>query len=120
MPTADSVQQAIDLCDNKERLVILLSHIGGIVNPEIEAISELCQQNNVVLLEDCAHSFGATLNGRHSASFGDAGVFSFYATKAVPGGEGGIIATNNSELAELCSRFVIYDRFKQEMDIGIR
>ncbi len=43
----------------------------------MEKISEFCHSENIILLEDCAHSYGATLNGKHSGTFGDAGVFSF-------------------------------------------
>ena len=50
--------------------------------------------------------------------FGDAGVYSFYATKAVPAGEGGIVITNDAELGPKVSDFVIYDRFKQKLKVG--
>ena len=102
----------------KSKLIILLTHIGGIVNPDIQAISNLCKQENIVLLEDCAHSFAATLNENHSGLFGDAGIYSFYSTKAIPAGEGGIVVTNNEELGGLVSNFGIYDRFEQKMEIG--
>ena len=48
-----------------------------------------------------------------------AGVYSLYSTKAIPAGEGGIIVTNNSELAHKIDKFIIYDRFEKELDIGI-
>ena len=98
--------------------LILLSHIGGIINPDIEKIVALCKDENIILLEDCAHSFGATLYDKHSGLFGDAGVYSFYATKAIPAGEGGVVVTNNIELGELVSKFSIYDRFEQDLTIG--
>ncbi|NQU32294.1 MAG: DegT/DnrJ/EryC1/StrS aminotransferase family protein, partial [Bacteroidetes bacterium] len=62
MPSLQDVRNAIGFLDQKEKdkLVILLSHIGGIINPDIEAIAELCKKENIILLEDCAHSFGAT------------------------------------------------------------
>jgi len=119
MPSLEQVKQAISLYKgDKNNLIILLSHIGGIINPDIEQIAELCKEEKIILLEDCAHSFGATLNEKHSGTFGDAGVFSFYSTKAIPAGEGGIVITKHDEIGEYISRFVIYDRFKQEMNIG--
>ena len=45
---------------------------------DIEEIAGLCQDKGVTLIEDCAHSFGATLNNMPSGLFGDAGVYSFY------------------------------------------
>lgn len=119
MPKLRDVESAIARYDDdKSSLVILLSHIGGIINPDMPQIAELCKQEGIVLLEDCAHSFGATLRGQHSGTFGDAGVYSFYATKAIPAGEGGLIVTNNKEVGALVEKYVIYDRFDQEMRIG--
>ena len=120
MPSIQDVKDSISNFskEDKNRLIILLSHIGGIINPDIEAIALLCKNENIILLEDCAHSFGATLNNRHSGLFGDAGVYSFYATKAIPVGEGGVVVSNNLELGEIISKFSIYDRFDQKLEIG--
>ena len=119
MPNLDSVERFILDLDNPESTVFLLTHIGGWVNPDIVEIVEVCKKAGVVVVEDCAHSLGSTLNGEHTGLFGIAGVYSLYATKAIPAGEGGIMVTNDKELSELVSRFIIYDRFKQEMEIGI-
>lgn len=120
MPGLEDVKKAVKKLSvaEKNRMIILLSHIGGIINPDIEQIADLCKEENIVLIEDCAHSFGATAKGRHSGLFGDAGVYSFYATKAIPAGEGGVIVTKNEEIGGLCFDFSIYDRFSQKMDIG--
>jgi perosamine synthetase len=120
MPGLNDVKKAIEKYSHAERekLIILLSHIGGIINPDIEKISQLCKEEKIVLIEDCAHSFGATLNGKHSGMFGDAGVYSFYSTKAIPAGEGGMIVTKDAEIGKLTGDFAIYDRFNQKMEIG--
>lgn len=120
MPSSGDVLNALSLIKNKDksRLIILLSHIGGIINPDIEEIAKVCKKENIILIEDCAHSFGATLNNKHSGLFGDAGVYSFYATKAIPAGEGGIVITKNKELGSMIADFSIYDRFKQKLEIG--
>lgn len=120
MPSLNDVQNAIkDLqTEQKNKLIILLSHLGGIINPDIEEIADLCKKENIILLEDCAHSFSSTLNGKHSGLFGDAGVYSFYATKAIPAGEGGVVVTKNDEIGDLVADFSIYDRFKQKLGIG--
>jgi len=120
MPSVQDIKDSISKFskEDKNRLIILLSHIGGIVNPDIERIALLCKDENIILLEDCAHSFGATLKDGHSGLFGDAGVYSFYATKAIPAGEGGVVVSNNVELGEMISKFSIYDRFDQKLEIG--
>jgi len=119
MPSFEDIKIAFSrYSGNKEELILLLSDIGGIINPDIIPISEYCKNENIMLLEDCAHSFGATLNGKSAGTFGDAGVYSFYATKAIFAGEGGAVVTNNDELGNILSKYVIYDRFDQNMDIG--
>jgi perosamine synthetase len=120
MPSVQQVKEALDkYSGQKDKLIILLSHIGGIINPDIQKITVLCKQNSVILLEDCAHSFGATLNGLHSGTFGNAGVFSFYSTKSIPAGEGGIVITNDSQIGTCISKYVIYDRFDQKQNLGV-
>ncbi len=120
MPSLDDVKNAIcNFSENdKSKLIIMLSHIGGINNPDIIEISQLCKEEDIVLLEDCAHSFGATNENLHSGLFGNAGVYSFYSTKAIPVGEGGMIVTDDSEIGHYCKNYSIYDRFDQKMDIG--
>jgi len=119
MPALSDVERAVNRVKDKASLIVLLSHIGGIINPEIVEIAEFCNQNNIVLLEDCAHSFGARYKNVHSGTFGDAGVYSFYGTKAIPAGEGGVAITNNKIVGELLNDYVKYDRFNQVMNIGV-
>jgi len=119
MPTYEQVVKFVESLENPNECVFLITHIGGWVNPDIVRIAEFCKDSGIVLIEDCAHSLGSTLKGKHTGLFGDAGVYSLYATKAIPAGEGGIIVTNNKQLYEIASKFVIYDRFDQELDIGV-
>ncbi|MEX0315398.1 MAG: DegT/DnrJ/EryC1/StrS family aminotransferase [Allomuricauda sp.] len=119
MPTASTVEAFINTIPNPRHSVFILTHIGGWVNPEIEDIVKVCNAAGVALIEDCAHSLGATLNNKHTGTFGLAGVYSLYATKAVPAGEGGVLITDDEELGDLLSRFIMYDRFRQEMNIGV-
>ncbi len=119
MPDLDHLESAVKDISDKKSLVILLSHIGGVINPEIIEIAEFCDEKGIILLEDCAHSFGAVFRDKHSGTFGSAGVYSFYATKAIPAGEGGVIITNNEELGGILDNYVKYDRFNQTMNIGV-
>ena len=119
MPSFADIKKAIDNFKGEhKKLVILLSDIGGIINPDIEKISKSCKEKNIILLEDSAHSFGSTLNKKFSGTFGNAGVYSYYSTKAIFAGEGGIVVTNDQNIGNLMKDFIAYDRFKQKMEIG--
>ncbi len=119
MPSFDDLKKAVDRYKGEiNKLVILLSDIGGIINPDIEKISKFCKEKNIILLEDAAHSFGSTLKKNFSGTFGNAGVYSYYSTKAVFAGEGGIVVTNDDKLGSYMKDFIVYDRFKQKMKIG--
>ena len=79
---------------------VIIVHIGGIISHKISKILELCKQNNVPLVEDAAHAH-FSLKGTHRAgTIGDVGTFSFFPTKVMTTGEGGIITTNNKEIYE--------------------
>lgn len=67
--------------------------------PEMATIERLAMERELVIVEDSAQAIGATLHGRPAGSFG-VGCFSLYATKNVTAGEGGIITTGSSEIAE--------------------
>ena len=119
MPTFEDLKKAVNNYKGKiNQLVILLSDIGGIVNPHIEKISKFCKEKNIILIEDAAHSLGSTLNNKFSGTFGDAGVYSYYSTKAIFAGEGGIVVTNDDKIGNFMKDFIAYDRFKQKMEIG--
>tara|TARA_B100000029_G_scaffold513672_1_gene613964 strand:+ start:16357 stop:17406 length:1050 start_codon:yes stop_codon:yes gene_type:complete len=119
MPSFEDLKKAVDSYKNETKeLIIMLSDIGGIINPDIEKIAKFCKQKNIILLEDSAHSFGSTLNKKFSGTFGDAGVYSYYSTKAIFAGEGGVVVTNDDNIGNFLKDFVAYDRFKQKMPIG--
>jgi len=77
---------------------VIVVHIGGAVAPEIMEIREICKKYGLFLIEDAAHAHGSTLNGKKAGTFGDAAAFSFYPTKVITSGEGGMIVTNNEEI----------------------
>jgi len=74
-------------------------HIGGLISPSIGEIRALCQHRGVALVEDAAHAHGSTFDGRFAGSFGAAAAFSFYPTKVVTSGEGGMVVTSSETLA---------------------
>jgi len=79
---------------------VIVVHIGGLVCPDMENIRKICDEKQIFLVEDAAHAHGSTINRRHAGSLGDAGCFSFYPTKVMTTGEGGMITTNDNEIAE--------------------
>jgi dTDP-4-amino-4,6-dideoxygalactose transaminase len=89
---------------------VILVHIGGHIAFDSERIAELCRSEGIFLLEDCAHAHGASWNGRRPGSYGDAGVYSFYATKTVSTGEGGVLVTGDPDLVEFARAFRNYGK----------
>jgi perosamine synthetase len=78
---------------------VLVVHLFG--NPcRMKEISELCEDHNLLLIEDCAQAVGAEYFGKKVGSFGDISCFSFYATKNMTSGEGGMILMNDEDMAE--------------------
>ena len=65
---------------------------------EIERLQTLCARRSIALIEDAAQAVGATFAGKRAGSFGT-GCFSFYATKNLQTGEGGMITTDDDEIA---------------------
>jgi perosamine synthetase len=66
---------------------------------DIPALSDLCSEHDLLLIEDAAQAHGSTFRGERVGSFGELACFSFYATKNMTTGEGGMIATDDPELA---------------------
>src|SRR5919205_656748 len=87
-----------------------LVHIGGHIAFEVEAIADLCRAEGIFLIEDCAHAHGASWHGRRPGTWGDAGVWSFYATKTVSTGEGGILASRHDDLLAHARAFRNYGK----------
>jgi perosamine synthetase len=95
----------VDPKDVRERISsrtagVIVVHVAGLICPQIKELSELCEDHNLFLLEDCAHAHGAMINGKMAGTLSDAGCFSFYPTKVMTTGEGGMITTDDSSLAE--------------------
>jgi len=81
---------------------IIPVHYGG--QPcDLDEIQEIAKIHNLKVLEDAAHSLPATYKGKKIGTISDVTCFSFYATKTLSTGEGGMICTNDQEIAERCA-----------------
>ena len=85
-------------------------HIGGHIAFQIEEIAKLCKKKGVILLEDCAHAHGASWRNKKPGIWGDAGIYSFYSTKTISTGEGGMLVTSNKELEEYARQYRNYGK----------
>lgn len=68
---------------------------------DMEAIMAIAEAHDLRVIEDCAHAVETEYKGRHAGTFGDMASFSFYSTKNIVTGEGGMVTTNNPEYAEI-------------------
>jgi perosamine synthetase len=87
-----------------------LVHIGGHIAFHSEQIARYCTEHGIFLIEDCAHAHGASWNGRKPGSYGDAGVYSMYATKTISTGEGGVLVSRRPEVVEHARAFRNYGK----------
>jgi dTDP-4-amino-4,6-dideoxygalactose transaminase len=84
---------------SEQTRAIIVVHFAG--HPaDLDQLTELCDERGLVMIEDCAHAHGAEWHEQRVGSFGSFGSFSFQASKNMTAGEGGILVTNNAELAE--------------------
>lgn len=92
-----SINDIVNKITPKTKAIIPV-HYGG--QPcDMEELMEIAEDYKLYLIEDCAHSLGAEYNGKKAGSFGDFGCFSFYPTKIITTIEGGMITTNDENLA---------------------
>jgi perosamine synthetase len=82
---------------------VIVVHMAGLPC-EIIKISKFCKKNKIILIEDCAHAVGSIVKNKHVGNYGISGCFSFYPTKQVTTGEGGMIITNQKMLFQKMKR----------------
>ncbi|MFG6559959.1 DegT/DnrJ/EryC1/StrS family aminotransferase [Sulfitobacter sp. 1A15299] len=110
-------QLVIDLDDLAAKAdqadVLLLSHMRGHL-VDMDALMALCDARGITVIEDCAHTMGAAWNGKPSGTQGKIGCFSCQTYKHVNAGEGGLLITDDAEVAAraimLSGSYMLYDR----------
>lgn len=98
--SADSIEKCIT---NKTKAIITVSLYG--LAPDYDKIIAICKKHNLALIEDNAECFLGEYKGKFVGEFGDFASFSFQASKHLTAGEGGMLITNNEELADKARRF---------------
>ena len=82
---------------------VILVHFSGLLHEEKNEIKNYLEERKIYLIEDAAHAPGASLNNKKAGTFGDLSCFSFFSTKNMTTGEGGMITSNNLDLLNKCS-----------------
>ena len=105
----------------KNTKAIIPVHYGG--NPcDMDEIIYLAKEHNIKIIEDAAHALPARYKGKMIGTIGDVTCFSFYVTKTLATGEGGMLCTNDEEIAKRCSIMRLHginsDAWKRYSDEG--
>jgi perosamine synthetase len=90
----------VDAAITPDTAGFVVVHIGGLITGRIDELRDLAARRGIWMVEDAAHAHGSIFKKRHAGSFGVAGGFSFYPTKVMTSGEGGMIITNDDRIAE--------------------
>ncbi|HLF44956.1 MAG TPA: DegT/DnrJ/EryC1/StrS family aminotransferase [Chitinophagaceae bacterium] len=86
------------LVTEKTKAIIPVHLFGHPV--DMDKLMAIAKKYNLIVIEDCAESHGATVRGKMTGSFGDMSCYSFYANKIITTGEGGMVCTNDDKLAD--------------------
>jgi perosamine synthetase len=103
--TCNVTAETLEPCFSERTRAIVVTHLFG--NPcEMDRIIRLAKQHNVPVLEDCAQAFLTTFQGRYAGKIGKIGCFSLQQGKHITTGEGGIVVTDDDDLARRIFLFI--------------
>ena len=97
----------LDFEDMKSKITgntkaVIWVHFAGLLDENLLEIKSWLKERGIILIEDAAHAHGASLENKKAGSIGDAAAFSFYPTKNMTTGEGGMITTDDKLIAQKC------------------
>jgi len=123
MRTLNIDPAAIEAAITPKTKAILPVHFAG--RPcDMDSIVSIAKKHGLIIIEDCAHAIETMYKGRHAGTFGDFGCFSFYVTKNIVTGEGGMVLTNDHQKAERIKRLALHgmsaDAWKRFGDDGYK
>lgn len=107
------------IISENEIAAVVIVHIGGIISKDIPKIVTLCKKHNITLIEDAAHAQASQTLGYTAGTIGDIACFSFFPTKVMTTGEGGMVTTNNKEYFEKIKSLKNFGRDNQNAGIII-
>jgi perosamine synthetase len=85
---------------NKTKAILPVEVFG---NPAgMDKVHEVAEKHGLIVIEDCCEALGSALNGKKTGTFGKMSVFAFYPNKQITTGEGGMIMTDDDNLADMC------------------
>jgi dTDP-4-amino-4,6-dideoxygalactose transaminase len=113
---------ALDLDDlerkTSERTAgIVWVHLTGIISRDYVRIADFAKRRDLFLIEDACHAHGAVIDGHSAGSLGDVGVFSFYPTKIMTSGTGGMLVTEDARLARFARELRVFGKDEVSGDI---
>ncbi|MFG1403651.1 lipopolysaccharide biosynthesis protein RfbH [Xanthobacter sediminis] len=104
IPTYNVTPELVEAAITPRTRAIMVAHTLG--NPfDAARIAEIARKHDLWLIEDCCDALGATIDGRHVGTFGDAGTLSFYPAHHITMGEGGAVFSNNAVLNRAMESF---------------
>jgi len=103
---------------NKNTIAVMQVHIGGIVSESTLALKKICEDRGLYLIEDAAQAHGSSLKNIKAGAFGVAAGFSFFSTKVMTTGEGGMVTTNDEDLVEKMKAMREFGKVKQDIYIN--
>ena len=112
----DPTTLSFDLVDLKRKITpqtrgLIWVHLTGIISEKHQALMSLARENNLFVIEDASHAHGAIcVSGARAGSFGDASCFSFYPTKIITAGSGGMLLTNDDTLRDFARSMRLFGK----------
>jgi perosamine synthetase len=113
---------SFDIADLERKITprtkaIIWVHLTGTITPEYSKILELARKHNLPVIEDAAQATGSTANGKVAGSLGDVGCFSFYPTKVMTCGTGGLMTTRDENLKTFAQELRMFGKDSETGDI---
>ena len=110
-----SLESVIEsLKKNKKIKTLLLVHLFGLPC-NMSEIKKIVNRFNLTLIEDCAQAVGAEFFGKKAGTFGEISTFSFYATKNITSGEGGMVVCNKKKFKEMLERYINHGSIRKNV-----
>ncbi|MBT4703481.1 MAG: DegT/DnrJ/EryC1/StrS family aminotransferase [Rhodospirillaceae bacterium] len=93
-----------------ESRAIVWVHLTGVISAKYKAFLKIAERHDLPVIEDAAHAHGSRMDNKVAGSIGHVGCFSFYPTKIMTSGTGGMLTTNDDELAEFAKELRIFGK----------